>query len=571
VIPYRIFRLALIVCLALAGASAPGAELLSVAVNGTQSGNAGVGESLFVSADGRYVAFDSGSTNLVVPDTNGLRDVFVRDCTLRSNIWGSVAARSSSSSGSFPQALTPDGRFLLFASVATNLVPGATTTTLQLYRHDLRSNVTALVSMATNGLASATVVSGLSANAKLKRITPDGRFVLFLSAATDLATNASTGTTMDAFCRDLANGVTELVSASPDGLALDRAVVSCFMSADGRYFAFDSAATNVVPGLTNTGGRTQVYWRDRQAGTNVLVSLNAAGQFASDGATVNSLSSDGRYVCFSSLANNIVTGQNDFNGTQDLFLRDMVQGETWLVSRATNGNTTASRVSGGEFSADGAWMLLSPLVSDLVAGVTSGGGFGRDLYLHNVAARTNLLVTRSVSGLTGSSGYCSDGFATLSASGRFVVFDVASTNLLPGGTTLVNRLLLRDCAEDQTFTPLPGAYAVPPYNYGHYVITEDEGWVFFLALANYDPAVTDSNGAADVFRARLRAAELRPFVPGGPIQGQGLALGTYILQTSSNLRDWTDAVTNVADSNGVFTVTDPQSPGAQRFFRVTTP
>jgi len=564
--------IALVLGFGFAGLRLPGAELLSVAVNGTQSANSGVGESLMVSADGRYVAFDSSSTNLVVPDTNGMRDVFVRDCTLRSNIWSTVAALGGNSLGSSPWALTPDGRYLLFSSVATNLVPGAAGGTLQLYRQDLWSNVTELVSVSTNGsTASVTSIIGSSASSRRKRITPDGRYVLFLSAAADLAPNPNAGGIVLAYCRDMAAGVTELISASPSGEALDRVVGNCTLSVDGRYVAFDSAATNVVSGRTNLTGRTQVYWRDRVAGSNVLVSANIDGAFMSDSATLKSLSPDGRYVCFDTLSTNVVSGQNDYNGTQDLFLRDMVLGETWLVSRATNGNTTASRVSGGEFSADGAWLLLSPVASDLVPGVTSGGSGGRDLFRHNLAARTNALVTRSVSGLTGSSGYCTDGFATVSASGRFVVFDVASTNLLPDATTAVKRLLLRDCDAEQTFTPLPGAYLTVAYNYGHYAITEDEGWVYFLASANYDPDVTDNNNQPDLFRARLRAAALQPAVPGGPIHGTGIALGTYILQSSSNLVKWINTVTNTADSNGVFSVSDPGLPGQQRYFRAVTP
>lgn len=559
------FRLA--VCLLLAGVAAQGVELLSVNSSGTNSCNAGVGESFCLSADGRYVAFNSSATNIVVPDTNGLTDVFVRDCVLRSNIWGTVDSRGPVGvNGPTPLLFTPDGRFLLFSSLATNLAPNVTNPVIaQLYRRDLWSNETALVSVAYDGT-----------NASLKTataggMTPDGRFILFTTTATNIVAGVNSGTSTFAYLRDMLGGSNELITASPGGLVLDRGIGSCYMSTNARYFAFYVSATNVVPGIANTNGTFQVYWRDRLAGTNTLASVNVDGTFAKDSAVLTGLTRDGRYVSFNCLSTNIVAGQNDNNGTQDIFIRDIVAGETWLVTRATNGNTTGGRVTGGKFSANGEWMMLAPTVADLMPGVQDINSGSPDIYLHHLPTRTNLLVSRSVSGLTGANGYVADGFATLSASGRFVVFDTSSINLLPGAPTAVPRLLLRDCTTSQTLSPLPGAYPTPAYNYGHYVITEDERYVYFLSLGSHDPTVTDANNNADLFRARLLPAQLQAPLPGGLIQGEGIALGTYILQTSSNLTSWFNAVTNIADSNGVFSVSDPQPPGPQRYFRLKTP
>jgi hypothetical protein len=569
--------LRLLPCVALGGwlglQPLPAAELVSVDTTGTQAGNLGVGENLYVSADGRYVAYESSSTNIVMPDVNGMRDVFVRDCTLRSNIWGSVAARSSSTSGSYPLGLTPDGRYVLFASTATNLVPGATSATLQLYRQDLWSNVTALVTVATNGSnASGSGVLGATIGLKVKRMSADGRFVVFLSQANDLNPNAGSGATIDAFCRDLVNGTTDLITATPDGQATDRNVINCLMSTNGRYFVFDSPATNVVPSLTNLTGRAQVYWRDRQTGTNTLVSVNRDGAITAENAALLSFSRDGRYVCFNTIATNIVPSQNDSNGTQDIFVRDMLLGETWLVSRATNGNTTASRVSAAEFSADSAWLLVSPVITDLVPGVTTFSGATRDLCLHHVTTRTNRLVTRSLYGPTGANDYITDSFAALSPGGRYTAFRTTATNLWAGGSNATTRLLLHDRIAEATFNPVGGNYVTPAYNEARFTLSDDEQFLFFLASENYDPNVADANKGADVFRARLRAAELKPtLTPGGPITGQGLALAAYILQSSGDLHTWSNAATNTANSNGVFLLTDPAPPGPQRYYRVVTP
>jgi Tol biopolymer transport system component len=570
----RLTNTSLALWLLVAPMSARAAELLSVDTTGTRSANGGVEERFCVSADGRLVAFGSASTNLVQPDTNGLSDVFVRDCELRSNVWSTVQTRSSiPGPGSYPVELTPDGRQLLFVSRATNLVAGATAPLHQLYLHDLPSNQTRLVSVSHDGVqASSGSVVRPAFDARHPRISADGRFVIFASTATDLVAGVDEGTGADIFCRDMGLGVTELITASPTGRALDRGTGNAFMSTNGRFFAFASQATNVVAGLANTNGEAQVYWRDRLAGTNALVSSDLTGGFPAHHANLRSLSRDGRYVCFDALATNIVAGQNDANGTQDLFIRDMVVGETWLVTRATNGSTTGSRVAGAEFSANGEWMLFSATVADLVPGVVDVNGGSPDLFLHHLPTRTNALVSRSLSGQTGADRFVSDGFAVLSSSGRFVLFTTTATNLLAGGTTAVQRLLLRDQLAGRTLDPLRAApFPTPAYNAARFTVSADERSIFFLTLTNLDSAVVDANQAPDLFRAPLYAPRLLTPLPGHAIPAEALALATYLLQSSTNVLDWVNCATNTAGADGVFTVPDPLPVGPKRFYRLREP
>src|ERR1051326_6284528 len=131
-----------------------GAEMISVNHTGTGSGNTGVQESFAINGDGRLAAFSGFATNYVALETNSLSDVFVRDCVGRTNRWDTTASGGppSGNIGSYPVAFTPDGRFLLFISRATNLVSRVAISEIyELYVRDLISNVTTLLSVSPDG------------------------------------------------------------------------------------------------------------------------------------------------------------------------------------------------------------------------------------------------------------------------------------------------------------------------------------------------------------------------------------------------------------------------------------
>src|SRR4051812_43079258 len=162
-----------------------GATLVNADLTGFASGGGTVGESFVVSGEGRLVAFSSSGTNLVAGDTNNISDIFVRDWAHRSNVWDTTYSLAPNTGGlaSAPLDFTPDGRFLLFSSRATNLVSGVSfpRESFQLFVRDLRSNVTALVTVAADGVTPADN-SPFNGQGGLgdPRITPDGRFVAFV-------------------------------------------------------------------------------------------------------------------------------------------------------------------------------------------------------------------------------------------------------------------------------------------------------------------------------------------------------------------------------------------------------
>ena len=300
-------------------------QLVSVAADGTQANSDSFGPA--ISADGRYVAFDSLASNLVPGDTNDHSDVFVRDRRSGTTQLVSVATDGTqANSDSFDPAISADGRYVAFGSDASNLVPGDTNGTDEVFVRDRRSGTTQLVSVATGG----TQANGRSF---IPAISADGRYVVFGSDASNLVPGDTNGTD-EVFVRDLRSGTTQRVSVATGGTQANSDSFSPAISADGRYVAFDSDASNLVPGDTNH--HADVFVRDLRSGTTQLVSVATDGTQANGNSSYEpAISADGRYVAFGSDASNLVPG--DTNENSDVFVRDRQSGTTQRVSVATDG------------------------------------------------------------------------------------------------------------------------------------------------------------------------------------------------------------------------------------------
>jgi hypothetical protein len=345
-------------------------ERVSVATGGAQ-GNEGSGVPS-ISADGRYVAFTSYASSLVASDTNHYEDVFVRD---RQN--GTTELVSVDSAGvqgdsySIYQSISADGRFVAFWSRASNLVAG-TSSSGNIFVRDRQNGTTELASVDSAG-----VQANNSSDAP--SISADGRFVAFYSAASNLVAGDTNGVP-DIFVHDRTSGTTERVSVATGG-AQGHTNISQYgnaISADGRFVAFGSNEPTLVAGDTN--GDSDVFVRDRQSGTTERVSIDSAGVLGNDLSANPSISSDGRFVAFHSLASNLVAG--DTNGFLDVFVHDRQSGTTERVS------VDSALVQGDEvsmvpaISADGRFVAFSSHASNLVAGDTNGVGdiFTRDRF-----------------------------------------------------------------------------------------------------------------------------------------------------------------------------------------------
>ena len=207
---------------------------------------------------------------------------------------------------------TPDGRFVLFSSGASDLGPTDTNGTTDAYVRDLPLGTTTLVSLNSAGTDSGNALSGAGA------MTPDGRFVAFPSEASDLGPTDTNGTT-DVYLRDLQLGTTTLVSVNSVGTdSGNNFSFSTHLTTNGRFLLFQSEASDLVP--TDTNGARDVYLRDLQMGTTTLVSVNSAGTDSGNGPSFPggpSVAEDGR-AAFQSDAFDLVP--TDTNGARDVFV-----------------------------------------------------------------------------------------------------------------------------------------------------------------------------------------------------------------------------------------------------------
>jgi Tol biopolymer transport system component len=330
-----------------------------------RTGSAEDVRNLAMTPDGRWVAFIATTNGSAASDSG----VYVWDAQS-----GTVVLASGDSNGNLPTnsaclapGLDASGRWVVFLSDATNLVANPIAGEFHVYRRDLQSGTTTLVSADANGFG-----PGLNAATSLQ-ITPDGRYAAFEGFNTDLVPNERNHA-YNVFVRDLAAGTNELISvhhaALPSLSANGSSVLSAgSVSADGALVAFSSDADNLVPGDTN--GYRDVFVHDLLAGTNCLVSVGTNG-VAADGPSVDAtLSSDGRYVVFTSSADNLVTG--DTNKATDVFVRDLQMGTTTLLSVNASGTAPGKGVSYSPvISMDGRFVLFRSQATDLASGSFSG-------------------------------------------------------------------------------------------------------------------------------------------------------------------------------------------------------
>ncbi len=362
-------------------------ELVSITAQGlrTKGGNS---YSPAISADGRFVAFASNAANLRPPSggntTGGIffHDRCVSDgvalngCTPTTKCVAPAAVSQVNSGGvlTAPPAVSADGRFVAFASNVQKLTADDTNGYTDIFIRDRQdAPLNEFCDGATDTFEHVSV--GLShkvpdGNSFAPSLSSDGRFVAFESDATDLVRD-DTNSVRDIFVRDRQTATTERVSVASDGTEANAGSFSAALSADGRFVAFESDATNLVPG--DTKGARDIFVRDRQAGTTERVSVASDGTEADGGSGSVAISADGRFVAFDSVARNLVEG--DTNGVSDVFVHDRQTGATGRVSVAADG-TQANRGSRGSLlpatSADGRFIAFDSDANNLPGSATTG-------------------------------------------------------------------------------------------------------------------------------------------------------------------------------------------------------
>lgn len=392
-------------------------ELVSIAVGG---GGANADCAVpGVSDDGRFVIWASAASNLIVGDGNNRSDVFVRDrqsgTTVRTSVADAGAAEANGDSTG--PRLSGDGRYAVFVSAATNLVPANGSGT-QVFVRDLVGNHTVLASAGGVGVPG-------DAAATAAAISGDGRFVAFESAATNLVAGDGNGA-IDVFVKDTSTGSIERISRSTADAEGNADSTSPSISADGRRVMFTSLADQLVAGDGN--GVSDVFLRDRQAGTTVRLSVDDAGIEGLAASSSGALSAPGGSAVFQSDATNLVVG--DSNGVTDVFVRDLGAGQTRRISVADAAGpfpAIPDRASAGVDLATAATRVaFGSRASNLV---TDDANAAADAFVRDLPGGANALISRTAGGAVGNADSSSP---VLSADGRYAVFASSASNLVAG-------------------------------------------------------------------------------------------------------------------------------------------
>lgn len=485
------------------------AELASVNAAGSDAGDG----SSFIpseelrsfSTDGRFVAFTSSATDLVPADTNGQADVFVRDLQAGTTELISInASGDDSGNGRSTRAqVSADGRYVLFLSDADDLVANDSNTVDDVFLHDRQIGSTILVSANAAGSDSGNGASNPHG------MTPDGRLVVFSSAADDLGPNDTNGVD-DVYLRDVEAGTTMLISVNAAGD--DAGGGGTFSGArhqsisdDGRFVAFSSDATDLDASITDSNGLSDGFLRDVAAMTTTLISTNASGDDSANGSTSDiRISADGSTIAIATQATNVLN-VTDNNAGLDIYVVDRQSGTKSLVT--VNDLDTGTGDDGARndprLSADGRFIAWESRASDLIAGADSNAMF--DVFLRDLDAGSTVLASANGNGTNSGNDASED--AQISDDGRFVYFESRATDLttisdsngekdtfvfdsLSGEVVLVSS----NAAGNQTGNGFSYDPVVSP---GGRFVQMDSG------ASDLDPSVADTNGITDVYVADI--------------------------------------------------------------------
>lgn len=484
---------------------APGDTIfVSVADDGAQGDAHSGWDRTAVSADGRFVAFMSAASTLVTGDTNGDNDIFVRDLVAGTTVRASVADDGLESDPEAPPPLfiggatgpsiSADGRFVAFESGASDLVANDTNDWPDVFVRDLVLGRTVRASLGPGGAEA-------NERSHSATISPDGRYVAFLSQATNLDGGEDpNGNLLDVYLHDLATGVTERVSVDDAGapLTLSVGIVNAWhpdVSRDGARVVFNANDPTAAPGAVG-GFVTQTYVRDRVAGRTFLASVATTGAPANWVPHAPAMSDDGRHVLFFSSASNLVPG--DDNEAPDFFVRDLDAGRTERVSVTSAGEDGGAEYNSnpqGAISADGRFVVF-PSIATLDP---RAGDYRTHLYVHDRVARTTEMMSVRTDGSAAAGSSQAYGAPAISGDGRIVAFMSESDDLVALDTNGAWDVFARHRG------PATGIGALSSRVDGAHLVVE--GWA---RVSGGTVAVTEDARDAGAFRAlgaELVAAE----------------------------------------------------------------
>ena len=543
-----------------------------------------------LSPDGRFVVFTSTANDLAPGGNNFYSlNVYLRDHASNTTVLvsGNWSGTGGGNGNSMPGQASTNGQFVVFQSDASNLVPSDTNGFADIFVRDLVAGTTTLVSVSTNGRSA----NGASTDPVM---TPDGRYVAFISGASNLVSGDNNGI-LDIFVRDLVAGTNQLVSVnalSPSSSS-NPIMATPVITADGRYVAFFSLATSLVSAVPGTS-KGEVYVRDRFAGRTIWASTNAALSLSGMPAYHPRLSDDGRYVAFkvgatapigvavilqydSITGATTVVNTNCIGGPIDLddgygpemtpdgrfiaFARH--EGATnsgyssvhvWdsqgavdtLVSDNGSGVPTNTASYAPVISPDGQFVAFLSNATNLVSNAVSNGAH---VYLRNLTSSTTQLADMDTNGV-GSTDVTTTTLS-LSADGRFVAFSGPDGSLVSGDINRAEDIFVRDLVAGATeMVSQRDATVIPQAANGFSrlfpsSVSADGRWVTFASPAD-DLVLNDTNKVTDVFvRDLVNGTNLLVSVgsDGGPALGGGS--GNSVISANGRYVVFISAATNL--------------------------
>jgi Tol biopolymer transport system component len=399
---------------------------VSVRSDGGQA-TGGHSEDPSISANGQWIAFDSSAANLVDNDTNGMPDVFVydRDTGLTRRV--SVRSDGGQATGvSEDPSISANGRWITYTSSAANLVDGDTDGRDDVFLFDQDTGITQRVSVRSDG-EQATGENG----SWYPAISADGRWITYSSYSANLIDDDTNGET-DVFLFDRDTGRTRRVSVRSDGGQATGSSYISAISADGRWITYASQAGNLVDNDTN--GLWDVFLFDQDTGLTQLVSVRSDGGNTTLNSEDPAISADGRWITYTSYAENLVDG--DTNDMCDVFLFDRDTGLTRRVSVRSDGGQATRVVIDPDndylsfnpaISADGRWITYTSLAENLVDDDTN---LDLDVFLFDRDTSTTQRISVRSDGGQAAGSYGS----AISANGRWIAYDSPADNLVDADT-----------------------------------------------------------------------------------------------------------------------------------------
>lgn len=395
-----------------------GLTLLNINSSGTQSN---VVNYASISGDGRYVVYATSSA-MVAGDVNGQQDIYRRDLLTNTTILVSVDSASAQSNGAsdYP-SVSYDGNYVVFRSAATNLVAGDTNGQQDIFMRDISGGITTRVNV------SSASAQATGAGSNWPNISRDGRYVMFTSTASNLVAGDTNGQE-DVFVRDTFANTTERINTDSLGAEATGNWSSISerytISTDGRYAVFESYATNLIAGDTNT--RCDIFMKDRTTGALVRVNTNQSGtQLTGGDSTHSGISSDGRYVSFASNAN--VTAFGEGAGNSGGFVKDMVTGDVYRVTYDSLGAVVGGPLYGLSMSEDARIFVFGSESTSFVTGDTNGM---RDVFARDRISGTTIRLSVTSAGVQGNGGSAMAGVSVVARDGRTAVFSTDGTNFI---------------------------------------------------------------------------------------------------------------------------------------------